>query len=117
MNHCDAQWIPAFAGMTGENQSPRGRQSWIPAYGGMTGEVSAGMTVGRSAVAIFPDAFLRFSDYEILENPGQVSAKVAKALAEKEYAAFRVAQDRAFESDFDRLVEKSGERVKKGRES
>ncbi|WP_293647707.1 virulence RhuM family protein [Thiolapillus sp.] len=63
------------------------------------------------------DAFLRFNDYEILDNPGKVSAKVAKALAEEEYAAFRVAQDRAFESDFDRLVEKSGEMVKKGRES
>jgi len=36
---------------------------------------------------------------------------------EKEYAAFRVAQDRAFESDFDRLVEKSGEMGKKGRGS
>jgi len=63
------------------------------------------------------DAFLRFNDYEILGNPGKVSAKVAKALAEKEYTAFRMEQDRAFESDFDRLVEKSGEMVKKGRES
>ena len=89
MNHCDAQWIPAYAGMTDS----------------------------RSAVVIFPDAFLRFNDYEILDNPGKVSARVAKTLAEKEYAAFRVAQDRTFESDFDRLVEKSGEMVKKGRES
>ncbi len=63
------------------------------------------------------DAFLRFNDYEILDNPGQVSAKVAKELAEKEYAAFRVEQDKAFESDFDRLVEKSGEMAEKGKES
>jgi len=63
------------------------------------------------------DAFLRFNDYEILDNPGRVSAKVAKELAEKAYAAFRVEQDKEFESDFDRLVEKSGEMVKKERES
>jgi len=63
------------------------------------------------------DAFLRFNDYEILDNPGRVSAKVAKELAEKEYAAFRVAQDKAYESDFDRLVEKSGEMGKKGKVS
>ena len=63
------------------------------------------------------DAFLRFNDYEILDNSGQVSAKVARELAEKKYAAFRVEQDKAFESDFDRLVEQSGEVVNKGKGS
>lgn len=48
------------------------------------------------------DAFLRFNEYEILADAGKVSHAVAKALAEKEYEAFRVIQDRAFESDFER---------------
>jgi hypothetical protein len=52
------------------------------------------------------DAFLKFNDYEILENAGKISAEVAKSLAEVEYEKFRVVQDRLFESDFDREVKK-----------
>lgn len=48
------------------------------------------------------DAFLAFNGYEVLQDAGKVSHAVAKALAEKEYEAFRVIQDRAFESDFER---------------
>lgn len=48
------------------------------------------------------DAFLTFNDYEILQDAGRVSHAVAKALAEREYETFRVIQDRAFESDFER---------------
>jgi len=48
------------------------------------------------------DAFLSFNEYDILQDAGKVSHAVAKALAEKEYEAFRVIQDRAFESDFER---------------
>jgi hypothetical protein len=48
------------------------------------------------------DAFLKFNEYDILNNPGKVNAKVAKKLAETEYEKFRVKQDKAFESDFDR---------------
>lgn len=48
------------------------------------------------------DAFLTFNEYEILQDAGKVSHAVAKALAEREYDAFRVIQDRAFESDFER---------------
>jgi hypothetical protein len=48
------------------------------------------------------DAFLTFNEYEILQDAGKVSHAVAKSLAEKEYEAFRVIQDRAFESDFER---------------
>jgi len=51
------------------------------------------------------DAFLKFNDYEILKNPGQVKASVAKTLAEKEYEKFRPIQDKKFESDFDQLVD------------
>lgn len=48
------------------------------------------------------DAFLSFNEYEILKDAGKVSHAVAKALAERAYDAFRVVQDRAFESDFER---------------
>lgn len=52
------------------------------------------------------DAFLKFNDYEILDNPGKVSAEVAKQLAEKEYEKYRIVQDRNYESDFDRVTKK-----------
>ena len=63
------------------------------------------------------DAFLQFNEREVLDNPGKVSQTVAKAFAASEYEKYRMAQDRLFQSDFDRLVEKSGEMVKKGWES
>ena len=48
------------------------------------------------------DAFLQFNEYEILNDAGKVSHEVAKQLATEQYAKFRVTQDRAFESDFER---------------
>ena len=48
------------------------------------------------------DGFLRFNEYEILSDAGEVSAVVAKQLAEREYDAFRVLQDRDYEGDFER---------------
>jgi hypothetical protein len=42
-----------------------------------------------------------------LQDVGKVSAKVAKKLAEHEYEKFRPIQDKVFESDFDKLVEKT----------
>lgn len=48
------------------------------------------------------DAFLTFNEYDLLKDAGKVSHAIAKSLAEKEYDAFRVTQDRAFESDFER---------------
>ncbi len=53
------------------------------------------------------DAFLRFNDYEVLDDSGKISAEVAKSLAEKEYRQFRIEQDRRHKSDFDRLVEQA----------
>jgi len=53
------------------------------------------------------DAFLRFNEYEVLDSPGQVSARVAKELASDEYSRFRVKQDRDWRSDFDELVEQA----------
>lgn len=52
------------------------------------------------------DAFLAFNEYEVLQDAGKITHQVAKSLAEKEYAEFRVKQDRNFESDFDREVKK-----------
>jgi hypothetical protein len=52
------------------------------------------------------DAFLRFNEYEILDNLGKVSHEVAKALAEKEFEKYRVVQDQEFISDFDRDVQR-----------
>jgi hypothetical protein len=52
------------------------------------------------------DAFLRFNEYEVLANAGRVSAEVAKRLAEEQYDKFRVTQDQAFESDFEKEVKR-----------
>lgn len=50
------------------------------------------------------DAFLRFNERDILNNPGTVSQAIAKAFAESEFEKYRIVQDRLFESDFDRAV-------------
>ena len=52
------------------------------------------------------DAFLAFNGFEVLTNAGKVSAEVAKRLAEEQYDAFRVRQDRTFEGDFEREVKR-----------
>jgi len=52
------------------------------------------------------DAFLKFNEYEVLTNAGSVSAEVAKRLAEEQYAAFRVQQDRSFQSDFEKEIKR-----------
>jgi hypothetical protein len=52
------------------------------------------------------DAFLTFNEYEVLQNPGKVSAEVANRLAEEQYETFRVSQDREFESDFEREIKR-----------
>jgi hypothetical protein len=51
------------------------------------------------------DAFLKFNEMEALQDNGKVSREVALALAEKEYEAFRVVQDRTYVSDFDKMVQ------------
>ncbi|MBC8529807.1 virulence RhuM family protein [Christensenellaceae bacterium NSJ-44] len=52
------------------------------------------------------DAFLRFNEYEILNNLGKVTRAVADELAIGEYEKFRVIQDREFISDFDKATKK-----------
>ena len=53
------------------------------------------------------DAFLQFTEYEILHDSGRVTAEIAKAFAESEFEKYRITQDRLFRSDFDRLLEES----------
>ena len=50
------------------------------------------------------NAFLQFNERELLDNPGKVSAEVAKSFAESEYEKYRITQDRLYRSDFDKLV-------------
>lgn len=61
------------------------------------------------------DAFLKFSEYDILHNAGKVSHEVAKELAISEYVKFREVQDSEYVSDFDRVVKSlmdtSGEKL------
>ena len=59
------------------------------------------------------NAFLKFNERDILDNPGKVSQEVAKAFAESEFEKYRIVQDRLFESDFDRHIMKALEGRKK----
>ncbi len=59
------------------------------------------------------DAFLKFNEYDVLTNAGSVSAQVAKLLAEKQYANFRIQQDRRFESDFEKEIQRIEKKSKK----
>jgi len=52
------------------------------------------------------DAFLKFSEYEILSNSGKVSHEVAQTLAQSQYEAFRIEQDKNYLSDFDKEIKR-----------
>lgn len=52
------------------------------------------------------DAFLKFTEYEILTNFGKISHEIAVELALTEFEKYRPVQDRLFESDFDKEVKK-----------
>ncbi len=53
------------------------------------------------------NAFLKFSEYEILTNAGKISHEVAETLALNEYEKFRKTQDKSYISDFDQEVKKT----------
>ncbi len=53
------------------------------------------------------DGFLKFNQREILDNPGKISAEIAKNFSESEWVKYRIVQDRLFESDFDQEVKNS----------
>lgn len=52
------------------------------------------------------DAFLKFSEHEILTNTGKVSHEVAVALAQKQLEKFRIEQDKNYISDFDKEIKR-----------
>lgn len=52
------------------------------------------------------DSFLMFNEYDILHNAGKVTRAVADKLATEEYKKFRVKQDQAYISDFDKATKK-----------
>ncbi len=59
------------------------------------------------------NAFLKFSEYEILTNAGKISHEVAEELALKEYEKYRVVQDKNYISDFDKEVKKLLKKARK----
>jgi hypothetical protein len=50
------------------------------------------------------DLILQANRFEILENPGKISAEIAQRHAESEFEKYRIVQDRLFESAFDRFL-------------
>jgi len=52
------------------------------------------------------NAFLKFSEYEILTNAGKISHEVVLALAHKEYDTFKKIQDKNYISDFDKEIKR-----------
>lgn len=52
------------------------------------------------------DAFLKFTEYDILTNAGKISHEVAKKLAISEYEKYKPIQDNEYISDFDKHVKK-----------
>lgn len=51
------------------------------------------------------DAFLKFNEYNVLDNAGTIRKDVADTFAEKEYQKFRVVQDREYKSDFNKIID------------
>lgn len=61
------------------------------------------------------DAFLQVNEYGILTNAGTISHEVARSLAEGHYDAFRVIQDKDYESDFEEEAKRLTSHEKEGR--
>ncbi len=51
------------------------------------------------------DSFLKFNEYEVLQNYGKIKADVANKFAKLEYDKYRPIQDAEYKSDFDKVVE------------
>ena len=50
------------------------------------------------------DIFLMADDRDVLQNAGKITAEIAKQKAESEFEKYRIVQDRAFISDYDRFL-------------
>ena len=59
------------------------------------------------------NAFLKFSEYEILTNSGRISHEVAETLAFGEYEKYKRIQDKNYISDFDQEIKKLLKKTKK----
>ena len=59
------------------------------------------------------NAFLKFSEYEILTNAGKISHEVAESLAFKEFEKYKKVQDKSYTSDFDLFAKKLLKQAKK----
>ena len=59
------------------------------------------------------DAFLEFTEHDILYDFGKVTHEIAKSFAESEWEKYRIVQDQLFQSDFDRFLklEKTVEQI------
>ncbi len=53
------------------------------------------------------DKFLDFNEYDVLTHLGKISSSLAKKRAADEYDKFRPIQDKAFKSDFDKLIQET----------
>jgi hypothetical protein len=51
------------------------------------------------------DAFLKFNEYDVLDNAGKIRKDVADNYAESEYIKYRVIQDSNYKSDFNKIIE------------
>ena len=51
------------------------------------------------------DLFLEFDEREVLQDAGEVTAKITKEFAESEFEKYHLVQDRLFKADFDKLLE------------
>ena len=52
------------------------------------------------------NAFLQFNERDILSWSWKVTSEIAKAFAESEFEKYRIIQDKIYQSDFDKLLEK-----------
>jgi hypothetical protein len=52
------------------------------------------------------DDFLKFNEYQILQNYGKIKKDVADRAANVQFAKFKPLQDAAYKSDFDKVVER-----------
>lgn len=51
------------------------------------------------------DNFLKFNEYEILQNFGSITREIADEFAKEEFKKFKPIQDTIYKSDFDKVVE------------
>lgn len=58
------------------------------------------------------DDFLKFNEYQLLQNYGKIKKSIADSHAGLEYEKFRPIQDKNYKSDFDTAVEMVRAKVK-----